>query len=111
MGAFSDNMPASQKTATITGATFAAALDGLLDLLNTQRDRIAGLENRLKAVEASGLKYAGVWQRAQTYPRGSVATHKGSAWVALADGVEAEPGLSAAWQLAVRRGDDGRDLR
>jgi hypothetical protein len=66
------------------------------------------LEQRLAAVEESGLKYAGVHQPAQTYPKGAVVTHAGSTWIAttaVPEGIT--PGQRSAsgrqfWQLAVK---------
>jgi hypothetical protein len=39
------------------------------------------VEQRIAAVEATGIKFMGVWQRANGYQRGSVVSHQGSAWV------------------------------
>ena len=68
-------------------------------------EQMERLESRIRELEGRGLKYAGVWQRALAYVRGDVSTHKGSAWIALAD-TGAEPGTDAAWQLMVKRGRD-----
>jgi hypothetical protein len=68
------------------------------------------LEARLAAVEASGIRYCGVWQRANLYRKGSVVTEQGGAWVALVDneGIRPGEGGTDAWQLMVRAGRDGR---
>lgn len=71
-------------------------------------DRLADLEQRVAAVESAGIKYCGVWQRAQEYGRGMVTTHGGSSWVAVADTTRAEPGDGPAWQLMARAGKDAR---
>lgn len=78
--------------------------------------RIDELEQRCAEAErkaaAAGERYKGVFQRAQAeeYSAGSWVTHSGSMWVALrsAPGV---PGEGDGWQLAVKRGSDGRDAR
>ncbi|TCK31233.1 hypothetical protein EV667_1339 [Ancylobacter aquaticus] len=72
-------------------------------------DRIDALEKRLAEVEASGLRFLGVWQRAVDYRRGSVVTSEGSSWVALKATSPAEkPGDCDAWALVAQRGRDGR---
>jgi hypothetical protein len=76
----------------------STVLVGLYKLAN----HVAALEARLAAVEGHGIKYAGVWQRAQDYKRGDVVTHDGSAWVALAVETRAQPGATDGWQLLVK---------
>ena len=77
------------------------------------RDRdetIDALRQRVEALEAGGISYAGTYQRAMPYSRGAMVTHKGSMWAALKSvpaGVE--PGDPDHWQLAVKAGRDGRD--
>ncbi len=72
--------------------------------------RFADVDARLAAIEATGLKYAGTWQRAGDYQRGAVVTDQGSAWVALKASAGERPGdVPAAWQLLVKAGRDGRD--
>lgn len=77
--------------------------------------RLAELERRVEAAEATGLKYMGVHQRAVDFPRGSVVTDRGSLWVALravpAGGARPGEGEDNPWQLIVKRGQDGRDGR
>jgi hypothetical protein len=64
---------------------------------------IEPLEARLAELEAGGIRYAGTWQRALAYKRGSCVTHDGSMFVALRDTPEGEkPGASDYWQLAVK---------
>ena len=59
-------------------------------------------------MEKTGIKYVGVWQKAQTYRKGDVVTHDGSMWVSLkADNSDA-PGKGDSWQLAVKAGKDAR---
>lgn len=52
--------------------------------------------------------YRGVFGSAPSYGRGDVVTWGGSAWVALKD-TSAKPEHSSDWQLAVKRGRDGKD--
>ena len=43
------------------------------------------LRKRIEELEASGIKYCGVYQRALTYKRGDVVTHDGARHTALRD--------------------------
>lgn len=76
-------------------------------------EKLNELEDRIEQLEAGGIKYCGTWQRAQDYRRGDTCTHAGSLWVALKEAPSGrEPGSDAAfWQLAVKRGRDGKDAR
>ena len=59
-----------------------------------------------------GLKYCGVFQAGKSYDVGDVVTWDGSAWHANEPTEIAKPGDgSKAWQLIVKHGRDGRDLR
>jgi hypothetical protein len=67
------------------------------------RDRIAELEAR------PALKYCGVWSEG-VYQEGHFVSHGGSLW-ACKRATLGKPGQSDDWQLAVKRGADGRDGR
>ncbi|MBB4478447.1 transposase [Rhizobium etli] len=64
--------------------------------------KLKALAARVEELEAGGVRYAGCYQRALVYRRGSVTTFAGSMWIALDDvptGVQ--PGSNTAfWQLA-----------
>ncbi|MGN7802945.1 transposase [Ensifer sp. 22521] len=64
--------------------------------------KLRALSARVEQLEAGGVRYAGTWQRALPYRKGTVVTSSGSMWVALRDVAEGEqPGkLLDAWQLA-----------
>jgi hypothetical protein len=67
-----------------------------------ERERIlAEVDKRFE--ERAPLSYAGVWSEGVAYRKGSMVTHAGSAWIALA-GVEpgAKPGRAPEWRLAVK---------
>lgn len=74
----------------------------------------ASLEQRLKALESRPeLVCRGVWEPG-AYVAGSIVTHGGSAWIAKATtgSKPGEPHVELrAWQLMVKRGSDGRDMR
>jgi hypothetical protein len=64
-------------------------------------EKLDALESRIRSIEDRGLKYCGVYQRASTYQRGDVTTHKGALWICLQPTFET-PGASDSWQLAVK---------
>ena len=80
--------------------------------------RIAALETlnvakRLELLEQRPtLVYRGVWKAGDAYHPGDNVTYAGSLWVCLAPTAE-RPGeansAEKSWQLAVKRGADGRD--
>jgi hypothetical protein len=82
-------------------------------LIETQADRIDALERRLAPIEERGLDYQGVWDAGQTYKRGDVCTYDGSMWVCKLAHSGSRPGTDhgSTWQLSVKRGKDGKDLR
>jgi hypothetical protein len=56
--------------------------------------------------------YRSVWREQPTgYQRGDVVTWGGSTWVALKDTTEKPDSGGASWQLAVKKGRDGRDIK
>lgn len=66
--------------------------------------KLSALSARIEELEAGGVRYAGTWQRAMAYRKGSVVTSDGGMWVALRDTSEGEkPGDAPdAWQLAAK---------
>jgi hypothetical protein len=76
--------------------------------------RIDELSQRLAVLEARpvGLMYRGVWTGFDDYAVNEAVTFRGSLWVAKAPSCGVEPGGDGgAWQLAVKRGRDGKDGR
>ncbi len=72
-----------------------------------QAEEIKALTKRLEALEEGGIQYRGVYQRAQNYSKGDVATHRGSSWIALRSIKQTEePGASDGWQLMAKAGKD-----
>ena len=73
--------------------------------------RIAKLEAQIEELQVSGFKYAGVWQRAGSYSKGTVVTFDGSMFVAVKNAQPAQaPLTSDCWQLAVKAGRDAPRL-
>jgi hypothetical protein len=71
-------------------------------------------ETRIVALEAKPhIKYLGVWGAEKMYGPGDGVTHSGSLWICRVAHVSgAAPGEgSSSWQLAAKRGRDGKDLR
>ncbi|MGO6787613.1 transposase [Rhizobium ruizarguesonis] len=66
--------------------------------------KLKALAARIEQLEAGGVRYAGTWQRAMPYRKGSVVTSGGGMWAALRDTSEGEkPGDAPdAWQLAAK---------
>lgn len=52
--------------------------------------------------------YRGIWKQG-SYERGDMVTRDGSMWHCNVQTTEAMPGTSPDWQMAVRRGDKGKD--
>ena len=94
------------------GREIVELVKGYVDRVLAPRDaRVVALDARLKAVEecvnkidGRGIRYCGVYQRAQFYERGDVVTSAGGCWIALRDVDPTEAPGSAAWQLAVKGG-------
>ena len=73
--------------------------------------RIAKLEAHVEELQVNGFKYAGVWQRAGSYSKGTVVTFDGSMFVCVKDTQPAQaPLTSDCWQLAVKAGRDAPRL-
>ena len=70
--------------------------------------RLEPILTRIATLEATGIKYCGVWQRALRYERGDVTTDGGSAWIALKQVEGVRPGDGDGWQLMVKAGRDAR---
>ncbi len=70
--------------------------------------RVQRLEERMAA--SSGLRYLGVHDEGEVYEAGDATTHAGSLWVAR-ERTSSKPGIDGTWQLAVKRGKDGKDAR
>jgi hypothetical protein len=74
------------------------------------RQRIEQLEATVASLEAKGIAYHGVYQRAIEYRKGAMVTHDGSLFAAVDNvGPNEPPGATPKWQLAAKRGADGRD--
>jgi hypothetical protein len=67
---------------------------------------LEALQKRVEQLEATQLKYVGVWRKGLSYLEGSLATHSGSMWLCLAPTDAAVPGKAPEnWKLVVKKGD------
>jgi hypothetical protein len=85
-----------------------ARLAALEDLVSPEATPLA---IRVDALEKKpNAQYRGVWNENERYVEGEFVTHKGSVWAAKASSRGFRPNENPnTWQLAVRRGRDGRD--
>lgn len=73
-------------------------------MANKYDREIADLKARLAEVETRGLRYRGIWQRADEYKRGDATTCDASLWIGVVDNPTCKPGDGSDWQLAVPGG-------
>jgi hypothetical protein len=76
------------------------------------RTHLEALEQRIEVMEEErkNFAYRGVWEAGLAYRAGNFVTDGGSVWHCKRTTTQ-RPGPGDAWQLAVKRGQDGRDLR
>jgi hypothetical protein len=75
----------------------------IMDQVRPVQARIKQLEAQVAELQAGGIRYCGVHQRANDYRRGSVVTAEGALWIATVDIPPGElPGKSLGWQLSVK---------
>ena len=79
------------------------------DTVSAIAQAVAPLERRIKELEAR--EYRGVWASDKRYVKNAMVTFDGSLWIARSDSQSIRPGTGPAWQLACRKGADGKDLR
>src|SRR5262245_54585355 len=73
--------------------------------------RISILEDRIRQLESTPtLKYLGVHVPGREYSEGEFVTAAGSVWFCKRT-TTTNPGSSHDWQLAVKRGDKGKDAK
>jgi hypothetical protein len=68
------------------------------------------LKTRIKELEARpALDYTGLHEPGRSYRKGQAVSHGGSVWIAMHDMPNAPGTPNSGWQLAVKRGRDGKD--
>jgi hypothetical protein len=82
----------------------------ILDTLKSLNARLALLEARPATLDISAIAdaYKGVWSQAE-YGKGSICTHKGSLWLAMADTSDQPDRAPDAWKMIMRKPRHGRD--
>ena len=100
---------------TVREGSMLSAIARVTKELFTVRDtRLQALEQRIADLEARppGVQYRGVWATTAKYVKDEAVTWDGSLWVARIDSFGTRPGTApACWQLAVKRGADGKGAR
>lgn len=71
--------------------------------------RVAALEEKVEAQK--GLEYFGVWDASTEYTRNAAVTSSGSLWILRSERSKGVAPPGGGWQLACKRGADGKDLR
>jgi hypothetical protein len=88
-----------------------AIADGIVPAVKEYVDAAVGaLDRRLFALEnkvGEGLEYFGVHEHAKSYRVNAAVTYDGSIWISRRETTQ-RPGDGNDWQLAVKRGKDGR---
>jgi len=64
-----------------------------------------------KSIVIPSIQYQGVFEPEGKYLKGDALTYAGSLWLALVDAPKGVPGGSNDFQLACKKGRDGKDLR
>lgn len=82
----------------------APSRDEALAWFDAVTDTIKDLRDRVAEFEKSGVRFRGIWQRANAYRLGDQVTHRGSLWAALQAAPEGTvPGEAPEhWQLCVK---------
>jgi hypothetical protein len=71
---------------------------------------LTGGQDHITKMAIPAMVYKGVWKESNgAYKKGHTVTQSGSLWVCLKE-TETKPGSSDDWQLAAKRGTDGKDL-
>jgi hypothetical protein len=107
---FADVEPAREIDAEEFGRGVAEAVKSYVD--RAVNARCAALETKLALLEQRSLSYQGVWRDGKTYGAGNFVTHSGALWHSNIFCNKQRPGDGdAAWTLAVKSGERGRDAK
>jgi|GEM_PF-4010699 len=78
------------------------------DAMGELADRLDRIESSLREIDETRFKFRGYWRTGSVAKRGDAFTNDGSLWCALCDTNEPPGHGSPDWQLAARKGRDGR---
>jgi hypothetical protein len=108
--------PSPAAVPRLKSAALQAVMKGIAAVLKERfavsDHRIDAIEQRIRELEQRprGIEYQGVWEASRTYQAGDAVTVVGSLWICRSVNTGMRPGESShAWQLAVKKGRDGRD--
>jgi hypothetical protein len=88
--------------------------DAVASAENRSERKIKTLESRIAELEAKpNLAYRGTHEDGRAYKAGDAVSWQGSLWICLRSHVASNHGIDhdGTWQLAVKKGRDGRDAR
>ena len=86
----------------------SAAVASMLKWLNNHQTWLldelhAQLDARLELLEATALRYEGVWERNRQHGKNAVVTHRGTIWCCQSsESTLDEPGTSPAWKMMAK---------
>ena len=110
MKAASDGRANGKATTSAPQLTLVDAVEVCLQLAERALAEVRAVERRI--VELRPMSYEGVWDAEKTYAVGQFCTDDGSLWHCCTTSTGVRPGSAAGvWQLAVKRGRDGRDRK
>ena len=90
-------------------AAFSVLISTLMKELVDAKDSARLLAERVDEIESRpSLEYSGVWDAAKSYRSGIFVTDGGSMWFAKRASIGVRPHGGDDWQLAVKRGRDGK---
>jgi hypothetical protein len=94
---------AALKAKEIVGSTVHALL-ARIELLHKRIDELE--------CEREQFGYVGSWAEGTVYRKGNFCSHSGSLWHCRVEATQEKPSTHCAdWQLAVKRGRDGKDAK
>jgi hypothetical protein len=98
-----------EKEATTIGLLMGV-FEAVEKAIKRERVRVDALEQRTKGLEdRPQLEYRGVFQEGSAYLPGNVTTFQGSMWICRTATMLKPGDGSSSWQLACKRGRDGKD--
>jgi hypothetical protein len=93
----------------LNGDQFIKTLDAqAYDSLVEMAERVEQLEQSLREIADNGFRYRGYWREGMKAKRGDAYTESGSLWWAVRNTDDRPCYESPDWQIAVRKGRDGK---
>lgn len=79
-----------------------AEVDQLARMIDALMEAALSNAKQVAAIQSRGIEFKGVWQPAQDYSRGQLATYRGSIWHCNCATTRDQPGTSTSWTLAAK---------